>query len=138
MSMVLELMRGSLRDFVTNPARALSSADGFLLLDHLIDAVAAVHAEGIWHRDIKIDNVGYIVTPHGYQFKLMDFGQAVAADKQDYAACGTPGYRPLEQAGGKPYGAKVIVYAVFLTVMCACDVGTDMLFSDEQIGRAHV
>ncbi len=67
----------------------------------LLDVLAAVHAAGVVHCDLKPGNI--VVTPEG-EIRLLDFGIAFARDeaaRNDTWAglvMGTPGYMPPEQA----------------------------------------
>jgi len=67
------------------------------LINQLLDAVEAVHAEGMLHRDIKPDNI--LVTPEG-RVVLIDFGSArefAEGKTTSQTAMITPGYAPPEQ-----------------------------------------
>jgi len=80
----------------------------------IASALAAAHAAGITHRDVKPENV--IITPSG-DVKVLDFGIAhVDASgsprlTKDGIAIGTPGYMSPEQLAGGPVDARADVYA---------------------------
>lgn len=75
------------------------------------DALAAAHAGGIVHRDVKPSNV--ILTPEGVP-KLVDFGVAKAADHGLTATGATPGtvaYMSPEQTRGEEVDARSDVWS---------------------------
>ncbi|MFH8534742.1 bifunctional serine/threonine-protein kinase/ABC transporter substrate-binding protein [Streptomyces tendae] len=88
-------------------------ADSVMTLGRLLArALAAVHAAGLVHRDVKPGNV--LLTAGGP--RLIDFGIARAADATALTAAGlvvgTPGFLPPEQASGNTAGAAGDVFSL--------------------------
>jgi len=81
---------------------ALSPDEAAPLLGQAADALAAAHAAGIVHRDVKPSNM--LVTRHG-QVKLSDFGiaraEADASLTQTGLVTGSPAYLAPEVASGQ-------------------------------------
>ena len=71
------------------------------LVAPLLDGLAAVHATGFLHRDIKPDNI--FIRANGSPV-LIDFGaarQAMGGETRSLTAILTPGFAPLEQYSGE-------------------------------------
>ena len=89
------------------PARAADIAE------QVADALAAAHAAGIVHRDIKPGNV--MVGPDD-RVKVLDFGIAHTADAvtltQTASVLGTAPYMSPEQAMGNPADARSDIYSL--------------------------
>jgi len=89
-----------------SPAAALEIMTGVL------DGLAAAHASGIVHRDVKPENV--LLTADG-RVKVADFGlaraQAAAAHTRAGLLIGTVAYLPPEQVTGEPTGPRSDVYS---------------------------
>ena len=75
------------------------------IIEQIADTLAAAHAQGIVHLDLKPDNVMLIPTDGRGDFvKVIDFGISQATWRERLASdpliAGTPEYMAPEQAGG--------------------------------------
>lgn len=81
----------------------------------LARGVAAAHAQGVVHRDLKPGNL--LVTSDG-TLKILDFGLAKVANERDADSTepgtlvGTSGYLSPEQARGEPADARSDIFAI--------------------------
>ena len=117
--MVLEYEAGSPLKTWWPAHRSIGEAGLVELLLPLLDGLAAVHAAGFLHRDIKPDNIQ--VRQADGRLVLLDFGsagQTVAVACQG-AVVVTPGYAPLEQYGLGQQGAWTDLYALGATLYWA-------------------
>lgn len=104
---VMELVTGRSLEH----AGPLTTGEVLRLGAQLASALAAVHARGLVHRDVKPANV--MLTDGGA--KLVDFGiSAVAGDHSDLSdeILGTPAYVAPERLCGLPTTAATDVYAL--------------------------
>lgn len=119
--LVMELVHGRtlkdmvLEDGVVTPARVAQLFGG------VADALEVVHARGIVHRDIKLENIMLAQQTDGPPIvKLLDFGVASISggDRKDVRITqhgwlvGTPLYLPPEAGEGVPADARWDVYAL--------------------------
>ncbi|WP_437630355.1 serine/threonine protein kinase [Sorangium sp. So ce854] len=118
--LVMELLDG---ESIAARARRLGGIDMaelLVMVDGLLDVLAAAHAHGIVHRDIKPDNL--FRTRDG-RLKVLDFGVArVRQAATDFVrtrtgtTLGTVAYMPPEQVRGDEVDARADVFAVGATM----------------------
>ncbi|HEU4411017.1 MAG TPA: serine/threonine-protein kinase [Polyangiaceae bacterium] len=94
--------------------------DALRYADELLDVLAAAHAEGIVHRDVKPDNL--FLTREG-RLKVLDFGIArmrEGSPRSERTALGltmgTPHFMPPEQVAGGAVDHRADLYAVGVTL----------------------
>jgi eukaryotic-like serine/threonine-protein kinase len=106
------------------------------VFEQLAEALAAVHAAGIVHRDVKPQNIFLSEDASGKtRVKLLDFGLARVAGSQITGSgliVGTPAYVAPEQASGDKVDERVDVYALGL-VMYRVLTGQHPFSSDDQV-----
>ena len=101
---------GALYNFIATGAFPETVARRYF--HHLISGLSHMHSKGVYHRDLKPDNIGW--TADGV-LKLFDFGLASCVRKQvdcteTYALTGNTGtlrYMAPEVALGLPYNQSV-------------------------------
>ncbi|HEY4223616.1 MAG TPA: protein kinase [Myxococcota bacterium] len=79
----------------------------------LCDALAAAHAAGVVHRDVKPSNA--MLTSEEPGLKLLDFGIATTANDEhagDGFVIGTPAFMAPEQKAGDDVDGRADIYAV--------------------------
>jgi serine/threonine protein kinase/ABC-type branched-subunit amino acid transport system substrate-binding protein len=102
--LVMELLRGETLEARLRRGETLTAAEALAVGYALCDLLAAAHAGGVVHRDIKPDNI--FLTAAG-ELRLLDFGIARAREHERGSGTqtghliGTPGYLPPEQALGR-------------------------------------
>jgi len=116
--LTMELLRGAdLEGFMASkPDKRVPLDEGLQLMMQACDGLAAAHAVGVIHRDIKPGNL--FVIDAGSRLKLMDFGIAKVIGSSSLSITGvrvgTPRYMSPEQIeGGKaPVGPPADLYAL--------------------------
>lgn len=116
--MVLEFEEGrSLKQWLRDLGRRPTQRQIDAILEPMLSALEAIHAKGIFHRDIAPDNI--IVRPNGKPV-LIDFGaarQLVRGTSQTLGAIVKHGYSPPEQytVDTRLQGAWSDIYALSAT-----------------------
>lgn len=87
-----------------------------VLLDQLLQALSAIHAAGVVHRDVKPANLLLEATGRGRpHLRLADFGVAATREESRLTrtpgGVGTEGYMPPEQEAGGPPEPRSDLYA---------------------------
>ncbi len=126
--MCMELLGGyPLNDMIQQPMAADRLLNILIQSGH---GLAAAHAKGIVHRDMKPENIYVTQDASGDVPKLLDFGIAKVAgnDGQNNLTrtgtiFGTPFYMAPEQALGNPVDARTDVYAMGV-IMYECFAGS--------------
>ncbi|MFB9315464.1 serine/threonine-protein kinase [Nocardioides plantarum] len=109
---------GSLADLVAaRRGEPFGASYVAVLLGQLLDALAAVHAAGVVHRDVKPANLLLESTGHGRpHLRLGDFGvAAVVGRPHDDGPLGTPGFAAPEQLAGAAPDPRQDLYAAGVT-----------------------
>ena len=89
-----------------------------VILAQLVAALQALHSQGIFHGDLKLENV--LLSPEQGQIKLADFGLSCPEAK---ASFGTPDYLAPEQLTG---GQKSLASDCWSLGVCAWELATGM------------
>jgi predicted Ser/Thr protein kinase len=93
----------------------LPTDKGVEIARKLCAGLAAAHAKGVLHRDLKPGNI--MIDGHG-EVRIMDFGLAAIGDQLDAAEVrsGTPAYMAPEQLAGREATPQSDLYALGLVL----------------------
>ena len=105
----MELVRGRSLDEIVRADGPLTAPEAAATGADLCGAVAAVHAAGLLHRDIKAQNV---IRDESGRSVLMDFGAGEEIDAAKARLAGTPLYLAPEVLAGRPASAASDVYSL--------------------------
>ena len=114
---VMELLEGRTLTRILREEGPMAPARCVGIVRQIAEALAAAHAMGVIHRDLKPDNI-IVVRPSGSHstVKVLDFGLAKVAGSSRLTrpgvVFGTPYYMSPEQAGGEEFDHRVNVYAL--------------------------
>ncbi|HEY7725178.1 MAG TPA: serine/threonine-protein kinase [Anaeromyxobacteraceae bacterium] len=105
--LVTELLRGRTLESRVRSGRPMAVPEALGILEGVARALAAAHAAGVVHGDLKPANV-FLAEPGGV--KLLDFGLSRSAGA-DGVSGGTPPYMAPEQWRGQVEGTRADVFA---------------------------
>ncbi len=119
--LVMELLEGHTLGAEIRKLRTLSVARAVEVLVPVCHALAAAHAAGLVHRDIKPDNIFLHQAADGESVKVVDFGIAKLMGESTVSTIhtisnpmflGTPAYISPERLDNQPYDGRADVYSV--------------------------
>jgi serine/threonine protein kinase/WD40 repeat protein len=108
--LVMPLLRGETLQARLRREGTLPVPEALRIAREAAGGLAAAHARGLVHRDVKPANV-WLEAGRG-SVRVLDFGLARAAVESASAADGTPAYMAPEQADGGEVGPAADVYAL--------------------------
>lgn|GEM_PF-3521725 len=114
---VMEYLRGRPLGYITRHHSPLPLDRALSLFDHILAGLAAAHAEGIIHADVKTDNVVVVSTLGHETVKLVDFGLAkfvrrhTMQPKRPNRISGTPEYIAPEVVCGRAHTEAADIYS---------------------------
>lgn len=122
---IMELLRGETLGERMLVRERMPWAELRRILEQVLRALAAAHAQGIVHRDMKPDNIMLADTSHGELVKVLDFGIAKVIDEGEQQGegdlskitrtgmiVGTAAYMSPEQAQSQPLDTRADIYSV--------------------------
>lgn len=118
--LVMELLSGESLEELMEREGTLAIEDAVGILIDAARGIAAAHAEGVIHRDIKPPNIFLCAEGNQGRVKVLDFGVSKLLSDEDArpvtqtgAVVGTPHYMAPEQVRGvKDIDARIDVYAL--------------------------
>lgn len=146
--MVLEYVDGGeLFDIIASKGK-LSEAQGRKLFQQLIDGVSYCHSKGVFHRDLKLENV--LLDAKG-NVKITDFGLSALPQhfKDDgllHTTCGSPNYvapeilsnRGYDGATSDTWSCGVILYVILTGYLPFDDRNLAVLYQKILKGDAQI
>lgn len=125
--LVMELLQGGSLRTELSERGPLPYPEVAWVLDRALDVLAAAHAAGLVHRDVKPDNLYVTRGPDGARLKLLDFGLARETRRPTPASgpaitssetlLGTPGYMAPELLRGADASPASDQWAIAFTAV---------------------
>lgn len=119
--LIMEHLEGQPLDEVIRERAPMPPVQVLRLLAEVLEALAAAHAVGVIHRDLKPGNLFLVSESSGSEYvKVLDFGlakrsslpQGTAPQTRASVILGTPEYMAPEQILSEPVGPYTDLYAV--------------------------
>ncbi len=119
--LTMELLRGETLEQRLAREGRMSTAEALPVIGHIAAALAAAHANGVVHRDLKSGNVFLVPTASGSRAVVTDFGLAWSPIHEDASASsltatgelvGSPAYMAPEQVRGEEATPATDIYAL--------------------------
>ncbi len=132
--LTMELLRGETLEQLLARQGRMSTAEALPVIGHIVAALAAAHANGVVHRDLKSGNIflvpAFLVpaflgpAPSGMRAVVTDFGLAWSSIEADDSAnltatgelVGSPAYMAPEQVRGEEATPATDVYALGVVI----------------------
>jgi len=149
--LVMELLNGRTVGTILREVKTLPISRCVEIVTAVCNALAAAHAAGIVHRDIKPDNVFLHERGDGEVVKVVDFGIAkllddIGADMPEAtqlgSVIGTPSYMAPERLLGRNYDERSDIYSVgvmlYLMLSGALPFGEEAVPAIGEIVQLHL
>ena len=118
--LVLQYVEGASLQQCLNEGRRFSIAEIVRISREIAAGLAAAHAQGMIHRDIKPGNI--LIEKESERIKITDFGLARSVDDVGCTSpgtiLGTPLYMAPEQANGDKVDARADLYSLGAVMYC--------------------
>ncbi|XP_076601138.1 serine/threonine-protein kinase pim-2-like [Chaetodon auriga] len=107
--LVMERPKSSmdLYSYLKHRGGSLDEKEAKIILKQLVDAAMDMHSKGVFHRDIKLQNVLVQLDSDVPRVRIIDFGCACFSSEMTFTSlCGTRAYFPPEWFDSKTYKAR--------------------------------
>jgi eukaryotic-like serine/threonine-protein kinase len=118
--LTMELLRGETLEQLLARQGRMSTAEALPVIGHIVAALAAAHANGVVHRDLKSGNIFLVPEPSGTRAVVTDFGLAWSSIEANDTAnltatgelVGSPAYMAPEQVRAEEATPATDIYAL--------------------------
>jgi len=133
---VMEYLKGTSLAALLKTEKKLAPKRCAKIIKACADALAAAHAAGVIHRDLKPDNI-FLTGDSSDVVKVLDFGvakmQGTARLTKIGMVFGTPHYMSPEQARGQPIDHRADIYSLGV-ILYECLAGRVPFEADTSMG----